>query len=130
MALEEDLRTLILAGQGVPPRVHWLKRSQAGELPAITLQRITGLPDYHMQGPSGLTESRVQADVWAAGYGDAKFAARALVARVSGFRGVQGSTNFQAIMIDGMRDDYEGGSNTAEDFFRVIIDMIIQHNEV
>lgn len=130
MALEEDLRSLILAGPGIPARVYWVQRPQAGDLPAIVLQRITGLPDYHMQGPSGLVESRVQADVWALGYGDAKFLARALIDHVSGFRGTQGTTNFQAIMIDGERDLFEGGSNDADRYFRVSIDLMIQHNEV
>jgi hypothetical protein len=128
--MEESLRTLLLTGPGVPPRVYWLQRTQGGALPDIILTRISGIPDLHMQGPSGLTASRVQADIWAESYATAKSASRALVALLSGYSGTVGNTRFQLITIDGERDSFDAGSNDAQRFYRVSIDLMIHHHEV
>jgi hypothetical protein len=128
--LEENLRSLLLTGAGVPPRVYWLQRPQGGTLPDIILTRISGIPDLHMQGPSGLIASRVQADIWAESYASAKTASRALVALLSGYKGTVGTTRFQLITIDGERDLFDAGSNDAQRFYRVSIDLMIHHHEV
>jgi hypothetical protein len=128
--LEEDLRALLLTGPGIPPRVYWVQRPQGAAMPDIVLTRITGLPDYHMQGPSGLVQSRVQADVWTSStYAEAKGIARALAALLSGYRGTIGATRFQMIQIDGERDFFDAGSNDAERFYRVSVDLLIHHHQ-
>lgn len=80
--MEEDLRTFLVADAGVAAalgaRLVWGARPQDEDLPCAVLFRITGSRDYHMAGGSGLIESIVQIDVWAATWLAAKQAARAV----------------------------------------------------
>ncbi len=50
----------------VGTRVRMLKLRQAETLPAIRVQRISRLSDYHMRGENNLQRARVQVDVYAA----------------------------------------------------------------
>jgi hypothetical protein len=125
--MEEDLRTFVLGGFGIPQSVHFVARPQGSAIPVIVLTRISFVPTYTMDGPDGLAMSRVQADVYASTWTEAKAVTRALAERVSGFRGAVGSTVFQLIEIDGERDYYDAGSNDAERFFRVSTDLLIHH---
>lgn len=78
--MEEDLRALLIADPWVAAslgeRVVWGARPQGEEYPCAVLHRITGTPDYHMQGGSGLVASLVQIDVWAETWLASKQAAR------------------------------------------------------
>lgn len=125
--MEEDLRTRILGGSGVPSRVHWLVRPQGSAIPAVVLTMVSRTPSYTMDGADGLQFSRVQVDVFASTYSEAKTAARAVETRVSGYSGTTGSTEFQLIQIDGERDIFEAGANDADTFARVSLDLLIHH---
>lgn len=46
----------------VGPRVYMLKLPQRPTLPAVRVQRISGLRGQHLRGPDGWTRTRVQVD--------------------------------------------------------------------
>jgi NADPH-dependent curcumin reductase CurA len=125
--MEADLRTLVLSGAGVPPRVHWVQRPQGDPLPAVILHRISNVPMYRIDEVDGLVMSRVQADIYGETYAAVKAATRAIETTVSGYAGTVGATVFQLIQIDGERDWYDAGSNDADRFYRVTLDLLVHH---
>lgn len=127
--MQADLRTLILSGAGVPARVHWVRRPQGGDLPAVTLNTISEITDYHMRGPSGYQVTRVQADVWASTYASADVVARAIQSVLSGYSGIVGATQFQMVALDGRRDSFDAGGNDADRIQSISVDLIIHHRE-
>lgn len=70
----------------VSTRVYMLKVRQGSAMPAIRVQRISGVNDYHQRGEIGLKRSRVQVDVYAgeASGGDPYASALNLAALVHG----------------------------------------------
>lgn len=106
-------------------KITWARRSQGSTPPAIVLHLIDGVPDYHAAGPSGLVESRVQADCYGKSYPEAKAAANALKSVTSGTRFAQGSVRFDAIFVADERDDTFDEAGTA--LYRVTVDLLIHH---
>lgn len=132
--MEEALLALLTGDAGVSAlvsdRVFWRRADDANQAARyIVLHRISGLRDMAMSGPSGLVESRVQADCYGARYSDAKLLARAVIDRVSGYRGSVSGFQFRGIFIDSERDDDDDTTGDAETRFRVALDMIIWHAE-
>lgn len=127
--METALIAQLLATSGITAvtaqRITWLRRDQGGPTPAIVLHRIDGGRDYHSTAPSGLVESRVQADCWAKTYKDAKRAAVALEAAVSGARFVRDGIRFDAIFVIDERTDSFDESGTA--LYRVSLDLQVHH---
>jgi|SRR5690606_3362344 len=119
--MEEQLRTLLSSVAG--GRVYWGRAPQGAAYPNVVLTVISGIRDYHMQGPSGYVESRVQADVYAESYGGAKSVARDIEAAVSG----HSDTNFQAIFIDGERDLPADDPGAVTNLYRVTLDLMVHH---
>lgn len=68
-------------------RVYWDELPQGQPHPAIVMHLVFGAPSYHMAGPSGLVESRVQFDCRGGTSAEARAVADALEVRLSGFRG-------------------------------------------
>ena len=110
-----------LVGQRITPG----RRDQGGALPAIVLHRIDGQRDYHLAGASGLVSSRMQVDCWAATYGDAKRAARAVDAVMSGVRWTTGAVRIDAVLIADERDDTFDEDGTA--LYRTSLDLMVHH---
>lgn len=134
MAMEEDLRALLLAAAGVSSalgtRVYWLEREQGGVLPAAVLRTVGAQPDYAMDGETGLHRHRVQVNVYADTVATAKSAARAIEAAASGARATQGSTEFRGIFVDGGFDDRISPtvrSPEADRPFEIRLDLIVHH---
>lgn len=130
--MEEALVAMLLADAGVAAvlgaRVNWGRRPQgAGNQPYCVLQVISQVPDYTYQGSAGRGQARVQADVYALSYELAKQAARALKARLSGFRGTRSGVAFDGIFIDDERDLPEADPGEVTNLFRTSIDFIIHH---
>jgi hypothetical protein len=127
--MEEGIITRLLADSGViakvGTRVFPGSRPQASALPSITLNKISGAPLYADDGETGLAESRLQIDCWATSYSDAKLTARAVIASLSAFVGVSGSTTYPLVMLDAERDLREPGLNQAEYLFRTSLDFIV-----
>ena len=126
--MEAALIAKLLATAGitalVSTRINWSRRPQGAALPAIVLQRISGTPDVHHAGASGLVVSRVQVDCWAASYGAAKGVARAVETAITAQTFTQGATRFDVILIDSERDD---STDETTPLFRTSLDLMVHH---
>jgi hypothetical protein len=126
--MEAALIAKLLAATGitalVSTRINWSRRVQGAALPAIVLQRISGTPDVHHAGASGLVVSRVQVDCWAASYGSAKAVARAVETAITAQTFTQGATRFDVILIDSERDD---STDETTPLFRTSLDLMVHH---
>ncbi|MGR3452880.1 DUF3168 domain-containing protein [Pseudooceanicola sp.] len=124
--MEEELRALLLADSGVTAlasdRVNFGAHPQGEPLPAVVLNTISGAEGYTLSGPDGLLQARVQVDVYALTYGDAKRLARAVIAVLSGYSG----GSFQGVFHESSRDSREDGE--ARRPFRVSMDFTVVHN--
>jgi hypothetical protein len=105
-----------------PARVYWMRAPQNVARPYVVLQVITGLPDVAHSGPTGLVAYRVQADAYGDSYGSTKAVARALAARLTGFK----ATVFDGVFKDAERDGYEDDASP-DKLFRTSQDFIIWH---
>lgn len=127
--MEEAIRALLLANSGVSGlvfgRVHWVNRPQGSVLPAIVLHRISGQPDVHYVGESGLVQTRVQADCYGRTYASSVAVARALQAAVGGYSGTVSGVRFSPITIDSIRSDYE--SSEPDEIYLTGVDLLIWH---
>lgn len=129
--MEEALTSYLLADAQVSAacgqRVYWVLRPQGSATPCLVLNVISDLPEYVMSGADGLSQTRVQVDAYGATYAAAKTAMRAAKNRLSGATFTQSGVTFQGAFVDGERDSFEAGSNTADRFFRVSVDFILWH---
>lgn len=101
--MQEALTALLLADTAIAgltgdgDRLYWNVAGQGKPDPMAVLYLISGVPDYHMQGPSGLVESRVQIDCRAGTVAEALALARAIEARLSGYRGTRDGIKFMGV---------------------------------
>jgi len=127
--MEETLVALLLNAQPVSilvgKRVYWLEREQGSAFPAVVLHRISGGRDYHMQGPSGLVQSRIQIDCWALKYSDAMKVSRAVRGVLSGYS----EGDLQGAFIESERQSVEKETDGAQRYHRVSLDFMIWHAE-
>lgn len=125
--MEEQLRALLMGDAQlsalVPGPIDWGARLQGSALPAVVMNVISDIPGYTQQGEDGLTATRVQIDVYALTYGDARIAGRRIRSILSGYSG----GIFDSIFLDGARDGREAGTNDAERYFRVSLDFMVNH---
>lgn len=129
--MRADLRTRLVGDAAiaalVSDRVGWGMRLQGGALPAVTLTLISRLPDVAHSGATGLTADRVQADCYAAVREQAYDLAALVEARLSGWRGAVGATEFQGAFVQGVRDFPEEDATAPDRVWRVSIDVMIHH---
>ena len=130
--MEEAFKALLLNDASlvalVGSRVNWVLRPQeiAG-LPALVLQVVSTIPEYDMDGKTGLTSSRIQIDAYAATYGAARRSMRAALAVLSGFSGVFSGIDFQGIFQDSERDFQTDDTGGDQRLFRTQADVIVWH---
>lgn len=111
-------------------RINWVRRPQSeNSYPACRLQRVSGSPKYNMKTPDGLSQSRVQLDIWAETYAASKQAQRSIVAVLSGYRGMVSGIRFQGIFIENIRDLADEEIDSNKRLFRVSFDALIWHTE-
>jgi len=96
-----------------------------GPGPYVVMQRIDGVRDYTMAGPSGYVASRFQFDVYAATYGASLSLARDLKSVLSGYR----SGAVQGVFIDSERNLPAADAGDVSQLFRISIDIIVHHTE-
>lgn len=118
--MEEAIRAMILP----VATCHWGMAPQGAPRPFIVLNRISGIRSYTDAGQDRLVEGRVQVDVYADTYREAKGKARAVMQAVSGRRlGI-----IRAVFVSNERDlpssDAEGGN-----LFRTSVDLTVHHTE-
>lgn len=128
--MEEALLALIAGDSGVTALVD--KRAIAwGQrlgLPAIAIHLISGpMPDMTTDGPSGLEQSVVQVDCWAAKFFDALAIGRAVQSLVSGHRG-----QALRIFVEGGGSDFEKGDGVTDgskpaNYHRMRLDLRVWH---
>jgi hypothetical protein len=112
----------------VGTHISWASRPQGEALPGLVLFRLPGTRDVNMAGRSGLVETRVQIDSWAADYLSA--AANAKLA-LKAFDSLPGQTisgvDFLGAFPEGDRDDYEG--DLPDRKYRTSFDVRVWHTE-
>lgn len=121
--MEEALTTLLATVAS--GRRYWVRAPQGATLPYAVLNLVSGVRDYHTQGPSGYVQSRVQCDCYGATYSAAKTTARTLRLAASGVR----SGDIQGIFIESERDLPAEDAGPVTNLFRISIDLIIHHKE-
>ena len=128
--MEEAIRALLLADSGVSglagSRVNFGTHPQGEPFPAIVLNTVSDADDYTLQGPSGATQARIQADCYATTYGGAKLLSRAVRSLLSGYQG----GSLQGVFLAGSRDGREGGSNEAARPYRVSMDFMVHFTTI
>ena len=127
--MEEEFRALLLADSGVSshvgPRINFGEHPQGISWPAIVLNTISNSQGYTLEGPSGPTTARVQADCYAETYGAAKQLSRAVMSLLSGYQ----NGAFQGVFHAGSRDGREGGTNEVDRPFKVSMDFMVNFNK-
>lgn len=130
--MEEVITGALLADAGVTAlastRVSWVVRPQGAATPSVTLHRISGRRDYHFGGASGLVESRLQVDCWAATYPAVKALARAVRDVLSGMT-TASPPALRGLFIDVEADGYEPGETVETSLYRVRLDARVWHDE-
>lgn len=128
--MEAALRTYLLASSGISTligdRLTWGFSKQGDTLPRVTLQRISGGPEYSDEGEASLSEQRVQVDCYGATSESARAVYAAIRSRISGASFTQSGVAFN-IFIDSVRDEpdaYEGGRQE----HLVSLDLMVWHN--
>jgi hypothetical protein len=120
--MEEALLALLTAHEPladlVGDRIAWDVKPQGDADPSVTLHLISDPPDYHMQGPSGYVQSRVQIDVRAPHRTQAKAAADAIEALLSGYSGTVGGVRFQGVFKDGSSRSSFGHTGAEQVYLR------------
>jgi hypothetical protein len=124
-ALIDLIKADSFIGAVVGARVYPLRLPQGSAMPAIVSTRVSGQPLYADDGEVGLQSARVQVDVWATTYTQAKDLAQLVRARLSAFSGVHDGVNISYIMLDEERDLSESGANASEYRMRVAMDFIV-----
>lgn len=121
--MEEALTALLASVAG--GRRYWTRAPQTAARPFVVMNRVDGIRDYHMQGPSGYVASRVQLDAYGDTYTATKAVARSIVSTLSGHSG----GDIQAIFIEGERDLPAADAGDVTNLFRTSIDIIVHHGE-
>jgi hypothetical protein len=128
--MEEELIALLVSNAGVSARLSgrvYFGRKPQGEpaLPYAVLTVANRTRSYDMRGDAGHAMTRVQVDVYATTYKDAKAATRAVSSALSGYRGGL----FQGVFLDGERDLTGMDAGDVNPLFRISTDFMIHHNE-
>lgn len=89
-------------------RIYPVRLPQGITAASLVYNRISGVGDHHMQGPSGLARPRIQIDAWAPTADGASALADLVKARLDGYRGEMGSgpavVTVHGVFFDGERD--------------------------
>lgn len=129
MEVEDAITALLLSDARlsalVDDRIHWLALPQAANGPSIVLQIVSGRPDYHAQGASGLEMMRLQIDARAQLFNDAKASSGAAKAVLSGQRISRGGWRFQGGFVAGLRDTVEETAGNVARIFRRSTDIML-----
>jgi hypothetical protein len=75
--LKSDATVTGIVGSGANAKISPLIKSQGIDPPAVTLQRVSVVPQNNLRGNGGLDQVRVQLDAWATTYGGTRALASA-----------------------------------------------------
>ena len=105
---------------------HWVKVPEGASLPYVRLQTISDPRPRDLKGPIGGRETRVQADVFAASYGQARALANAIIAEIEPPARVD-DIQFGRTIAEGPQDlgeDVEGQGH----IYRASVDLLVWHS--
>ncbi|KEJ97430.1 Protein of unknown function [Pseudosulfitobacter pseudonitzschiae] len=126
--MEELIRALLKADVTVMARangnVNFGSHPQGTPWPGVVLYTVGDAGSYTLQGSSGLSKARVQANCIAPSYSAAKQLSRAVRDALSG----HASAGLQGVFHVGTRDGREGGTNEATRPHLVSLDFIVTYN--
>ena len=115
-----------LVGNRIEPSMS----SENTQLPRAVYTRLSGSPEFFLQGESGIGYYTIQFDIFASSYAAADAVGEAFRNRLSGFRGVvtvgSESRRFHMIKLEATRDNYVppfDGSDTP--VYRRSMDFIV-----
>ena len=112
----------------IDTRLAWKLMEPTAQTPRVILHTISQVSDYKMSGATGLRNTRIQVDCLGSTYAQAQTVASAVLSRLSGYRGVHGTTTFDGVFHDNTRDTFEDDDSPA-DLFGVSLDFTIWHKE-
>lgn len=133
MSLEQHIRTLLIedailsdsVGFAGGSRIYYLRVPQASEFPAISMQRISTISDYHLKGRSKWQDVRLQVDCWGKTLESLRSKETGIVPAVlrilDNYRGSRHGNLIGSIIKENERDLFENEVN----LYRVSIDFII-----
>lgn len=125
MDMEGALRArIVAAATAAAERVYWIDRPQGSALPSITLQTISGDYPKTYDGLQATRDPRIQLDVWATSYGQAKSIFDAVIAALAPKQTSNGIA-FDNILFEGARDVLE--RLETQNVYRRGIDLIVWH---
>lgn len=110
----EALATLASGG------ITWGQALQLPAGPYVTLRVTSAAYGFSHDGLSGLNTARVQIDCFAGTYADANALRTLVIETLCGFQGVQGATDFRAIVPNQGRD-----FDPVDDTFRCLADLSV-----
>jgi len=112
----------------VEDRVFPVSLPQGARLPSVVVARVDGAPLLADDGPSGLSNPRLQIDCWGSSYASAKALARAVTSSLNAYSGDMAGLDVPHVELEAERDmPREGGSNQSEYRYRVSLDFLVWH---
>jgi hypothetical protein len=125
MDMEGALRARIVAAStAAGDRVYWVDRPQSSALPSITLQTISGDHPQTHEGLQATRDPRIQIDVWATSYGQAKSIMDATITALKSANTSNGIV-FERMRFEGERDGLE--RLETQNVYRRSVDLIVWH---
>lgn len=128
-ALVTYLRDTAAIAALVGTHIDWGLRPQGSALPALGLTVISRIPVDSDEGDSGLYQTRVQVDCWAASMTAAKALAAPVKAALSGRRIETTPSFLQAVWTENETDYPSEMDKGGLPIMRVSIDFLINHIE-
>ncbi len=129
MDITEALRAYLLAAPAVAAlvgeRVFVTVAPQEAEKPLVVLRKVSGARVYSQSGDSGLAWPRVEITARAERAADAIAVATAVRQAISGYRGMMGAVNVQAVFVDSERDAFDFETRA----FERVVDIFIWHTD-
>jgi hypothetical protein len=131
--MEEALTSLLLGDGRVASlagnRVNWVRTPQnVKDYPRAVLQIILADVDMTNDGPSGLESARVQIDSYGETYVSAGALSKAILAVLSGYRGVVSGVRIHGGFVNSKRDLPVSDSGEVKHLFRRSADIILWHS--
>jgi hypothetical protein len=124
--MKQAFRTLLTGSAAVAAlcpasRIAWGELPQGSGWPRAVLNVISENRGMTMQGPDGMSVSRVQVDCYALSFAGADGLAQTIIDVLHGHR----DTEFRLIAHDATRTGREGGTDEAEMPFRHSLDFLV-----
>lgn len=126
--IEQALRAVLVADGGVTAittRVYPNYIPQSPTWPLVVYQKVSGLRDQALSGPTGKAHPRFQIEAWAKTYDEAKSLANANRVALDGKTFTKGSVTIGGVVLQSEWDAYE----PEVECHRIVMDFNFWHTE-